>query len=861
MSSSPRIRRPTRSPLAVLATYALLAPGLLAAEDETPLFAAHREPFAGLVDLRALDAADMNGDGLHDLVATDDSNAVVVALADGLGGFEPLLGTPTPAYAGTLALGDFDADGVPDVAVPQVDHVGVLFGLGDGSLAAPQLVAGGAQIGDVAVGDLDGDGDSDLAVIRIGTLRLSTHTSDGGGGFVDKSARPLTASPRFVELADLDLDGQLDAVVSHQFTTPDLSLLIGNGDGTLQPAQSITVSAGFGPMALGDFDGNGVIDLVADGSFAITQFLGQGNGTFFTNDLGPDGSALVVGDLDRDGRDDLFSVGAFGSPSDVFLGSTTGLQFAGDVSLGKYSHAALLDVDGDGALDLAVGRPAYELPGVDESVDVLRGLGDGSFVRPRSEGPQDAVQMQLADVDSDGDVDMWTVQLFSPDIETWLNDGSGHYSLASTLPDVAGELTVADVNADGTPDLVSTVQQDVNVALGQGDGSLAVATSFAVDNGQLLQRIAVGDVDGGPVDLVVITSGFGNGFALAYAGHGDGTFESTPVSTTLPGEARDPHLLDLDGDGKTDLVVTAGPIGHRRVQVWRGAGNGHFALASESPIAFAKLSVLLGDLDHDGLTDAVAVEDGQGPTSLVDVYILPGVPGGTLGPAVYETSLDVESIYVPYLGMQLTDVDLDGHLDLVHVSQRHSAVELRRGNGTLGFEPAKQQRFRVDNALWADVADANGDGLPDVFVVTTLFDEVLIFEQQREDAWVGLGRSLGHDVLTLRSEPSLYSTGSLQAGTPVGVSVANGPAFGTAWAILGFLDLSLPFKGGTLVPDPTPPGLVLPLPLDLAGRVDLDFVWPAGAPAGFEIFWQAWLPDPAAPLGWTATNAVSGTTP
>ena len=91
--------------------------------------------------------------------------------------------------------------------------------------------------------------------------------------------------------------------------------------------------------------------------------------------------------------------------------------------------------------------------------------------------------------------------------------------------------------------------------------------------------------------------------------------------------------------------------------------------------------------------------------------------------------------------------------------------------------------------------------------------------------------------------------------------MAGAPGGSTAWLILGFADLSAPFKGGVLVPDPSPPSLILPLPTDGLGGVDLTFPWFDGAPAGLGTWWQAWIPDASGPFGYVATNAVLGTTP
>ena len=77
--------------------------------------------------------------------------------------------------------------------------------------------------------------------------------------------------------------------------------------------------------------------------------------------------------------------------------------------------------------------------------------------------------------------------------------------------------------------------------------------------------------------------------------------------------------------------------------------------------------------------------------------------------------------------------------------------------------------------------------------------------------------------------------------------------------MLGLAALEAPFLGGLLVPRPDV--VVLGLPVDGAGAMQLDFVWPPGLPSGFQFWLQHWIADPAGPVGFSASNAVRGTTP
>jgi hypothetical protein len=121
--------------------------------------------------------------------------------------------------------------------------------------------------------------------------------------------------------------------------------------------------------------------------------------------------------------------------------------------------------------------------------------------------------------------------------------------------------------------------------------------------------------------------------------------------------------------------------------------------------------------------------------------------------------------------------------------------------------------------------------------------------------WSDLGAGLAGSAGT----PVLVTDGSLAAGTTISLDLTGGAPGASAALVVGFDVLGAPFKGGTLVPQPT---LVLAdLPLDGAGALALSGTMPAGVPAGTTLVLQAWLPDAGGPAGWAASNAVCGTSP
>jgi hypothetical protein len=267
--------------------------------------------------------ADFNGDGKLDIaVANLYGGAITMLLGNGDGSFQPGADSDAGLGPGFLAVGDFNNDGKPDLAViggsgcfpPSSSPVSVVLGNGDGTFGEPLTSCAGAASATLAVGDLDGDGRADLVVANwnegFGT-NISVLLGNGDGTF-QPAVEYAAESPYSVALADLNHDGKLDVVVGSAAPGPEsIRVLLGNGDGTLQAA----VSYGSGlfsaeALALADFNNDGNMD-VAGGSFgaSVSVLLGKGDGTFYpaasTYSTAWEPSSIAVGDFNGDGQIDI----------------------------------------------------------------------------------------------------------------------------------------------------------------------------------------------------------------------------------------------------------------------------------------------------------------------------------------------------------------------------------------------------------------------------------------------------------------------------------------------------------------------------------------------------------------------------
>lgn len=603
---------------------------------------------AGAVPV-ALLAADVNRDGKLDVVAVDEGlsgqGAIVVLLGNGDGTFLSGGAFPTGSFSAAGAVGNFDNDLFPDVAVANAgaNSVTIMRNDGAGGFSVAQTKTVGAGPTSIAAGLIDGDDRLDLAVANADGDSVSVLLGRGGAQFDSAttfSAGSEGSAPASLALADVNGDGRLDVLTANRVTS-DVSVLLGNGTGSLGRPRAFVSDEQPEAVAAGDLNGDGLDDAVAVNSagppptMAVLLALPDGSGALTGVEdvlVLPNPMALAGVDADDSGIADVVAgpsvAGAVAAQ--LALAEPTG-GFAAPLDLpgaGGAVAAVQGDFNGDGSGDLAVANK------LTDSVSVFLRVGIAQFGALVSTAVGSGVAgVSAGDWNRDGRSDLAVIRQIpssAGEVDILLANGDGTFMAAAPL--VAGPsptgIDRGDFNNDGRLDLVASNQGSgtLSVWIGAGNGTFGSPSAVVVTGGP--RAVVVGDFDrDGFDDLATLVQTPSSQLGVFF-GDGTGSFGVGPARA-LPSGGVGAALAarDLTGDLVADLTV-ADQVNNAAVVFVAPGDRTTFRDIQGYPVSRGPMSAALGDFDGDGRYDgAVANQLAASASVLTNIRATPALRG------------------------------------------------------------------------------------------------------------------------------------------------------------------------------------------------------------------------------------------
>ncbi len=752
----------------------------------TPSFAA-QTTFATGSNPRSVTAADLNGDGKPDLiVANQGANTVSVLLNTTAPGatapsFAPQQIFATGSEPVSVTAADLNGDGLPDLIVANLgsNTVSVLLnttapGATTPSFAAQTAFATGSGPESVTAADLNGDGKRDLIVANkySSTVSVLLNTTAPGAttpSFAAQTAFATGSGPESVTAADLNGDGKPDLIVANGSNTVSV-LLNTTAPGAATPsfAAQQTFAAGSSPefVTAADLNGDGKPDLIVANTLSNTvsvllnttapgattaSFAAQQTFATGTNPL-----SVTAADLNGDGKPDLIVANVNSNAVSVLL-NTTALAINSPAFAAQQTSATgsqpepvtAADLNGDGKPDLIVVNV------LSNTVSVLLNTTAPGATTPSFAAQQtfatgaEPRAVTVADLSGDGKLDLIVANYDSNTVSVLMNTtapGATTASFAAQQTFATGaeprSVTAADVNGDGKPDLIVTNLNSNTVSVLLNTTATGATTpSFAAQ-----QTFATG---------------------------------SDPQFVTA---------ADLNGDGKPDLIVAnrgASTVSVLLNTTAPGAATPSFAAQQTFATGSLPESVKAADLTGDGKPDLIVA---NGDSNTVSVLLNTTAPGATAPSFAAQQTFATGSEPV---SVTAADLNGDGKPDLIvsNISSNTLSVLLNTtAPGTTTPSFAAQQTFATGSEpATSTAADLNGDGQPDLIVANALSNTVSVLLNTPVTITTSTATGTIIDLVNPTSVSSTAANGSYGAGAVIPITVT----FAAAVTVTGTPTLTL----------------------------------------------------------------------
>lgn len=528
---------------------------------------------------QAVAVNDLNNDGQLDIVvANKGAGNIGIFFGYGNGSFtqQRIFPTGSQTWPSAIALGDFNNDTLLDIAVAHYysSTIGVFLGRSNGTLSAQKVYVIGAPStpSGIALGDFNSDGQLDIVVAGHWSDSIFIFLGYGNGSFENKQEYSTGSftRPWSVAVGDFNNDNQLD-VVTANFGSNNVAIFLGNGDGTFPNPATSFVSVGSNPyfVIATDFNNDKKWDIAVVNYFSdnVGILLGYGNGTFehqvnYSTGAGSGPRSIATGDFNSDGLPDIVVTNSLTNTVGLVLGFKNGTFFSQlEYSIADQSlpmSVAVGDFNHDGQLDMVIASFGVN------NIDILFGYGHQTFLRvpPYSTGSSSQpCYIAVGDFDKDNRLDVAVANNNTDNIMVIFGSGDGTFSNQTVYFTGKGShpygIAIGDLNNDNHSDIVvaNSGSDNIGIFLGYGNRRFSNQTIYFVGVNSKPQTVAILDIDNDTLSDIAVANSVANNIVVLF-GYKNGSFLSQKIFQAGFGSHSFAIAVgDINKDNLSDIVV------------------------------------------------------------------------------------------------------------------------------------------------------------------------------------------------------------------------------------------------------------------------------------------------------------------